>query len=161
LSQYPANAKISLHTLRISMDIQELRSTCEQISQRIDSTPRTIIRCLLPQQGSPESLPTSSPVNPSEIHNNSQIDHSKEQNSPLEIPYGHSESEDNSSSSILESRVLLDQGKIFGFTSRLLINRMRRYGCSLSVRNQVHSAHTGSELLLFKVSDMVQDVQTE
>jgi len=113
------------------MEIQELRATWEQMSQQIDSTPTTIIRYSLPQQCFPERLPTSSPVNPSEIHNSSQLDHTKEQNSPLEIPHGHSESENNSSSSILETRALPDQGNIFVFTSTLLINRTSRYGCGL------------------------------
>jgi hypothetical protein len=52
LSRLSANAKISLHTLGISMQIHKLQSVCEQISQQVDSIPEAVVKNLLPQPGS-------------------------------------------------------------------------------------------------------------
>lgn len=109
------------------MQIQELQFTCEQISQRMNSPPATIIRELLPEEISHERLPSRIPVDPSEVHNSLQLDHGKNQDLPLDISYDHSETEDKPSSSILKSPISSDQGKIFGYTSSLLINRARKY----------------------------------
>jgi hypothetical protein len=103
LTRILANAKISNHTLRISMKIDSLKSVCEQMSQQVDSshsTPETIIKYLLPQPGSLDG-------------------------------------EDNSSSSISNSRVQPDQGKIFGFTSSLVNNK--KGNASVASRSAVRS----------------------
>lgn len=106
--------------LRIGIRTQEMQSTINQMSQGVDSTSAIIIRLLKQQHDSLENLSTQSPVDIPEIPRRSQPGCSEGQKSPLRTSYGRSETEDNSSSLILENRVLPTQRKILRFISSLL-----------------------------------------
>ncbi|KIM97180.1 hypothetical protein OIDMADRAFT_182582 [Oidiodendron maius Zn] len=97
------------HNPRVEMQLTDMHSLLNQILQEVDSKSETIIRRLLLRDISPESLSTGKLVNPSGT-NNSSLHHIIERSSSLETVYSHSEIEENAGPSILQNRILPDQG---------------------------------------------------